>query len=1265
MNKTKTSRKEIPGRSVLLRLLVSAAMLGLFVPLILIVVLHLPPVQKAVIDRLVSEVEGRTGYSLGIGSYRWWPFSKLTLIDLSVKAADKAFLECRTARIDYNLTFDWPHFRPSEVILENPTLHLERDGKGGFRIPPGNRETSANPASADKDRSLALPLPKVRIISGVVDATHDGKAVLAIRDVSGTLTLQKVQDSEGVRIKVDFGQWQGQADLPNWGKWELSGGAEIRNLALESHGIRFALGDKGLVECRCVWDLSPPYQGRADIYLTGFPAEVVLKEYGGLSSLKEVSGLVTVERKGQAFVVEHQVGTNLGDFAGRLELVPAQGTVPQSLKWLVQYSDLKLPAAGHLPGTHLFGSLEMDVKGTELRELAGSFRNRINPSKIGDHVVLSGEISGVGDGGKLSVNGTSIKSTLADFGFSGTLDLRGLWDPQHAGEIKAEVQVDQARLDRIVSKSRQKLGGAVRFEGRYGAGDLDKWQKWQGKLDGNVNVPELISLKVTGSIKNEQLNLDYETEIRDLQKIATLVPDWNGRGRLTSRGNVKGKYPDLFWEGTVQSPLFQYGSIQAEQASLSGKGKITGKDGRREASLKSAKAILGGVKVNSLGLDVQQQDEICKFQLKGEGLFNQLSARLSGRLEKIWTAPRTLVVDQGQFTWKEQGGTVDGRVELDGQRFKIHSLNIQQARQKLRATGEASLDSRCDLQLVAEGINAAQWGPLLGADQVKGGTVSGQIRIGGRSDQPEANVDLQVVNAVIGNREAIDRLRLQGVLARDVFSFQGEVGLPGSTVPADFTGKVPVRLSILPMRFEVRRSEEMSLSAKLGTLNAEHLLPYLPFLEKLGGRIEGEIQCAGSINQPLLRGSGAWRDGRVTVKAWPNPVENVLVEWRADGRQIEIGRAEAQVLGGRVELTGRVDYPSLQAMKLSASGRELKVSKIYGIEGKVSGNAELAETPQGPELTGKLLLSDAEMNLGRLESDLARSIVVVEGDARSEIVEIESGEKLRGRYYNSLKMNLVLDLPPSGVWVRGKGLNAEIVGSLKIEKPAQGSLKLVGGLQALRGSFSFQGKEMKIAQGEVVFLGAPKPDPSLRIMCEKQVKDVIVQVHVTGPVSQPKLTFSSIPAMNQVDVLSYLLFDHPAGDLNSKERVQLQDRASSFLGSQASTVLKQVFGDSPYAPDSLKYRSSTGRSDRSSLSGSTSTVGSSDKGEGGVVEIGKHITPDLYVNYGKGVLGENGNQVQIEYRLNRHLSVQTEIGGTSTGTQQSGVDVFWRHDFGN
>jgi autotransporter translocation and assembly factor TamB len=61
-----------------------------------------------------------------------------------------------------------------------------------------------------------------------------------------------------------------------------------------------------------------------------------------------------------------------------------------------------------------------------------------------------------------------------------------------------------------------------------------------------------------------------------------------------------------------------------------------------------------------------------------------------------------------------------------------------------------------------------------------------------------------------------------------------------------------------------------------------------------------------------------------------------------------------------------------------------------------------------------------------------------------------------------------------------------------------------------------------------------------------------------------------------------------------------------------------------------------------------------------VIEIGKHITPDLSVTYGQGVMGETEKQVQVEYRINRHLSIQTQVGSE----EQSGVDVFWRYDFG-
>ena len=568
-------------------------------------------------------------------------------------------------------------------------------------------------------------------------------------------------------------------------------------------------------------------------------------------------------------------------------------------------------------------------------------------------------------------------------------------------------------------------------------------------------------------------------------------------------------------------------------------------------------------------------------------------------------------------------------------------------------TGDLSWKEKSNLQLVLEGINAGQWLHAMGVADAPTGTASGQIRIGGKADQPDGTMNLQLLRGTLNGREAVDRLQVQGSFTSSLFQIQGEIVATGSQKPVRITGKLPVRFSLNPLRMEIRQSDEMNASVKVDGLNAAGLLPYMDFLGKLQGTVDGEVIASGTFKQPVVKGSGSLRNGMFLVHAWPHPVENIQAEWRADARQLYVNKADVKLWGGRVSVQGRVDYPRFETMQWEAEGEDLDLPELYGLSGKISGKAVLTQNPEIVELTGNLRLSKAEMKLGALESDIARKNIEIDGDIeKNETLEIKSDEKSKNIYYNRLKMNVAVQLPPSGTWVRGKGLNAEITGALRLEKTPSSNMRLAGAFQTLRGTYTFQGNELKIASGELVFLGTPQPDPNLKIVCQKQVKDVTVQVMVTGPLSKPKLALSSTPSMNRVDILSYLLFDQPAGDLGSKEKGQLQDRAASWLGSETSNILRRVFGKSPLAPDTLRYRSARTTGSRSDTS--------SNKAEGGIIEIGKQITPDLSVTYGKGIMGEEGNQVQVEYRFNRHLSIQTQVGGAD----QSGVDVFWRHDFG-
>ena len=81
-----------------------------------------------------------------------------------------------------------------------------------------------------------------------------------------------------------------------------------------------------------------------------------------------------------------------------------------------------------------------------------------------------------------------------------------------------------------------------------------------------------------------------------------------------------------------------------------------------------------------------------------------------------------------------------------------------------------------------------------------------------------------------------------------------------------------------------------------------------------------------------------------------------------------------------------------------------------------------------------------------------------------------------------------------------------------------------------------------------------------------------------------------------------------------------------------------------------KSRQWPGRSDHHQFSAGKET---------GIVEIGKDVTPDLHVVYGREIKGTEGNEVQDEYRVDKGVSLRTQVGA-----EQSGLDIFWRHDFG-
>jgi autotransporter translocation and assembly factor TamB len=1221
-----------------------------------VLALHIPSVQKEIILRAADEIQRATNYRVQIESFTCWPFSRLYLDDVSVQAEGKQILNCAKIGISYSLSLHSPYVLLDAVYLEKPFLQLERGGDSKWQIPqPRVSEGQGGQVASDPFWVHVVP-PKVTIDSGTIEGKQQGNVILSVKNISGSIHLQAVSGEGGPRIRVNLENLRAQIDTSPFGTWKIEGSGALDERELSVGRLLLSGPDKAHIELSGNWDGVDFEKGKANLVISDLPVSFIPLLPSGLEKVGLVSGSIAATRDGAKWSIEHDIRTDSGSIKGVLgveQIGPAK--FGAALSW--RFTDMRPDGWAFIPEAHLNGRLDLAAAIEKGRILSARFSAALEPSSLGKETLEKGDLSGSFEQNLLTISNCAVKSSLADLRISATADLGGMWDSKHVGAIKAETVLEKANLEKINSRLQQRVGGTISVDARYDAGKFDQIRLWQAKVDANLNIPDAVSLKATANYQNEQFKATYDLDCTEVQKISAFFPQWQGKGRVFSRGTFTGRWPDLFWEGEINSQRLQYATLQAEQIAIKGKGKLNSWDDRHEISVRAQNVVFDGNRAASLGVELDQQKSGASFQLKGEGMLNQLSARLSGKLERIWDFPLVSVSTQGQVGWKDQTGTVDCKFDIEKDAIRINSASLLQGKQKAVVSSSVISATRADLRASLESVNAGNIVSALGFKDAFAGTVSGQVTISGSPERPEAKLSLQGSNCMIQGNQQVESLHLQGSYTHGSLSFQGEVKAPALPGPLTVTAKLPVYLSLKPPQFEVRQSEEFSSDIQIPGLKADALLPYLDILSKAGGRLKGDIHCGGTLKQPVVNGSGTWKDGLFLAKRWRHVADNIQAEWQADARNLYVRKAEVSHLGGSVSVTGYIDWPRFETFFFQGDAKDLQVPDMYGIDGKVSGHVEVMDSPQSAVLTGTLVFAKAKMSLGRLETEIAQNIQIVESDVKGDLLELKEEARSLDRFENRLKMNVALQLPQAGTWVTGKGLKAEITGGLKLEKVPTGPVRLSGELQVVRGTYSFQGKELKIAEGSLVFTGAPDPDPQMRVLCQKQVKDVMLQALVQGPLSHPKLSMSSVPAMDQVDILSYFMFEHPAGDLSSNEKSQLQDRAASWLGSETSNMIRSVFGSSPLAPDAVGYRNSTGKTPSFAYNPSTAT---SNTKETGIVEVGKYITPDLYVTYGKGVTGDQSSEVQIEYRLNRHISIQTQVGGV----EQSGVDIFWRHDFG-
>ena len=280
-------------------------------------------------------------------------------------------------------------------------------------------------------------------------------------------------------------------------------------------------------------------------------------------------------------------------------------------------------------------------------------------------------------------------------------------------------------------------------------------------------------------------------------------------------------------------------------------------------------------------------------------------------------------------------------------------------------------------------------------------------------------------------------------------------------------------------------------------------------------------------------------------------------------------------------------------------------------------------------------------------SDVIREGVVVPVAARSSLVLDAQVRVLLG----------------DKVFVKVSGIDAQLGGAVDLSLSSLDSITSKGEIKVVKGRYRTYGVNLEIVRGRLVFAGGAVNRPSLDFLALRTIGNVRAGVTVAGTLQKPVTKLYSEPAMPDVDVLAYIILGHPLGS-SSEQASLLTQAAGALLTSSQAAVLQEkiknrlglstleIQGGVGGTKSAMGYKplqvTAPGAIPVNQQPGLTETV----------LTVGKYLTPQLYISYGKSLF-TGSNLFSLRYDIFRHWQIETQ-----TGSGESGADLYYKLEFG-
>ena len=316
----------------------------------------------------------------------------------------------------------------------------------------------------------------------------------------------------------------------------------------------------------------------------------------------------------------------------------------------------------------------------------------------------------------------------------------------------------------------------------------------------------------------------------------------------------------------------------------------------------------------------------------------------------------------------------------------------------------------------------------------------------------------------------------------------------------------------------------------------------------------------GATAKPLVNGRLELQNASFNHTSLPNGISNANGVVMFNGNSASVRNLTAESGGGTLTIGGYAAMRDILRMGLRVNASNVRVRLQPGVSIVADANLNLSGNMQGSVLSGTVTVGQLTYNpQSDFGSILSRAAPPVQSAAPPSPLLDNMRLDIRARTSDamavqaSLAQNLQTD---ADLRIRGTASQPGVLGRVTITE----------------GQLVFFGSTFSVNSGTISFYNPVRIEPQLNISLETKSKGVDVQLTVTGPIDNMKLSYTSDPPLQFQEIVALLasgktpssdptvLANQPSEPPQSFQQMGESALVSKALADPVASRLQRVFG---------------------------------------------------------------------------------------------------------